>query len=393
MSYTPQIDLKLLLDAGVHFGHKTSRWNPKMAPYIFGTRDHIHIMDLQQTLPLMKIALNKIHEVVKNHGKVLFVSSKVQASELISEYAEKCGQFYMNHRWLGGMMTNWNTISKSIKKLDDIEKKLSDPEVIATYTKKETLDLQRKRDKLMKSFAGIRNIGGRPDLMVIIDTNREHLAVTEANKLGVPIVAIVDSNSDPDKIQYPVPGNDDAIRSIKLYCQLFSDAALAGIEESLTDSGVDVGESRHVSKESKKGMEGIKKLDAALKVTAQKNTKKSSIESSSKDNKQTIDKLAKVSKVVTEATEIKEKLVKESKSAIDKKASAKDDRATIVSAKKNVTKTVANKKQDNEPAANKTVKSDTDKFVDIATEPKQTRAKSTKDEKTSVAPEAETKPE
>lgn len=247
MSYTPQIDLKLLLDAGVHFGHKTSRWNPKMAPYIFGSRDNIHIIDLQQTLPLMNIALKKIYDVVKNHGKVLFVSSKVQASELIAEYAEKCGQFYVNHRWLGGMMTNWTTISNSIRKLDDIEKQLADPELIATYTKKETLDLERKKEKLLKSFAGIRNIGTRPDLIVIIDTNREHLAVTEANKLNIPVIAVVDSNSDPDSVQYPVPGNDDAIRSIKLYCQLFSEAALAGIEASLANSGIDVGEVEYIA--------------------------------------------------------------------------------------------------------------------------------------------------
>lgn len=273
MSYTPQIDLKALLDAGIHFGHKTSRWNPKMAPYIFGSRDNIHIIDLQHTLPLMHTALKIIYEVVKNHGKVLFVSSKVQASELIAEYAEKCGQFYVNHRWLGGMMTNWTTISNSIRKLDDIEKQLSDPELVETYTKKETLDLQRKKEKLLKSFAGIRNIGSRPDLIVIIDTNREHLAVTEANKLGIPIVAVVDSNSDPDNIQYPIPGNDDAIRSVKLYCQLFAEAALAGIEASLAHSGVDVGEGKHITQDHK-GMEDVKPLDVTAKITSQKSSEK-----------------------------------------------------------------------------------------------------------------------
>lgn len=388
MSYTPEIDLKLLLDAGVHFGHKTSRWNPKMASYIFGIRDNIHIIDLQQTLPLMRVALNKIHEVVKNHGKVLFVSSKVQASELISEYAEKCGQFYMNHRWLGGMMTNWSTISKSIKKLDNIEKKLADPELIATYTKKETLDLQRRKDKLMKSFAGIRNIGGRPDLIVIIDTNREHLAVTEANKLGIPVVAIVDSNSNPDRIQYPIPGNDDAIRSIKLYCQLFSDAALAGIEESLTDSGVDIGESSHVSKEAKKGMEGVKKLDTALKATTQQNTKISSTQPDSKGNKQTKAKVSKESKVVTKAKNTEEKKLEELQSKVDEKTSMKNDKTAIDSAKKDVKKSMTKKIDDSKKTINKanTIKSASEqkKASDSTTKLSKTQTKSTKDVKVSV---------
>ena len=202
-SNLPKVSVSDLLDAGIHFGHKTSRWNPKMAPYIYGVRDDIHIIDLQQTVPLMQIALQKIYETVKNNGKVLFVSGKVQATDLIAEYAEKCGQFYVNNRWLGGMLTNWGTISKSIKKLNNIEKILEDEEQIASFTKKEILDLTRKRIKLLKSLAGIRNIGGRPDLIVVIDTNREHLAISEAVKLNVPIVAVVDSNSDPDNEHLP----------------------------------------------------------------------------------------------------------------------------------------------------------------------------------------------
>lgn len=269
MANIPSVSVSELLDAGTHFGHKASRWNPKMEPYIYGTRDDIHIIDLQQTLPLLNIALTKIYDTVRNNGKVLFVGSKVQASELIAEYAEKCGQFYVNHRWLGGMLTNWVTISKSIKKLDKIEKTLEDPELNLSYTKKEILDLTRKKDRLMRSFSGIRKIGGKPDLIVIIDSNKEHLAISEARCLNIPIAAIVDTNSNPEDIDFPIPGNDDAIRSIKLYCKLFADAALAGIEDALTDSGVDVGASAEGLEED--GSQGkIKKLEKTAKVSKAK---------------------------------------------------------------------------------------------------------------------------
>lgn len=268
MSNLPKVSVGDLLDAGIHFGHKTSRWNPKMAPYIYGSRDNIHIIDLQQTVPLMQIALKKIYETVKNNGKVLFVSSKVQATDLVAEYAEKCGQFYVNNRWLGGMLTNWATISKSIKKIDNIEKILGDEELVATYTKKEILDLNRKREKLLKSLAGIRKIGGRPDLIVVIDTNKEHLAISEAVKLGVPLVAVVDSNSDPDNIDYPIPGNDDAIRSIRLYCHLFAEAALAGIQDAMTDAGADAGLSKKIVEGD--SLDGVKKIEKVAKVSKAK---------------------------------------------------------------------------------------------------------------------------
>jgi small subunit ribosomal protein S2 len=266
MSNLPKISVSELLDAGVHFGHKASRWNPKMAPYIYGVRDNIHIIDLQQTLPLLEVALKKIYEVVKNNGKVLFVGSKVQASDLIAEYAEKCGQFYVNHRWLGGMLTNWDTISNSIKKLDYIEKVLDNEEMSSIYTKKELLDFSRKKNKLLNSLAGIRNIDGKPDLMIVIDTNRESLAVNEARKLDIPIIGIVDTNSDPDKITYPIAGNDDAIRSIKLYCHIFAEAALAGIQAALTDSGADSGKQKEVLEEEK-NLDGVKKMKKSGKLS------------------------------------------------------------------------------------------------------------------------------
>ena len=268
MSNLPKVSVGDLLDAGIHFGHKTSRWNPKMAPYIYGTRDNIHIIDLQQTVPLMQIALKKIYDTVKNNGKVLFVSSKVQATELVAEYAEKCGQFYVNNRWLGGMLTNWTTISKSIKKIDNIEKILEDEELASTYTKKEILDLNRKREKLLKSLAGIRKIGGRPDLIVVIDTNKEHLAISEAVKLSIPVVAVVDSNSNPDNIDYPIPGNDDAIRSIRLYCHLFAEAALAGIQDAMTDSGADAGLAKKLVEGD--SLDGVKKIEKVKKLSKAK---------------------------------------------------------------------------------------------------------------------------
>ncbi len=270
MSNLPKVSVSDLLDAGIHFGHKTSRWNPKMAPYIYGARDSIHIIDLQQTVPLMQIALKKIYETVKNNGKILFVSSKVQATDLIAEYAQKCDQYYINHRWLGGILTNWVTISKSIKQLNNIEKILESAEAEELYTKKEILDFSRKRDKLVKSFAGIRKIGGRPDLLVVIDTNKEHLAIKEAKKLGVPIIAVVDSNSNPDDIDFPIPGNDDAIRSIRLYCNLFADAALAGMQDALQDSGVDVG--NKLNAEAANNMDNVKKLAKTAKVSRAKET-------------------------------------------------------------------------------------------------------------------------
>lgn len=266
MSNIPNITINELLDAGVHFGHNISRWNPKMAPYIYGIRDNIHIVNLQQTAPLLKNAMKVIYETVKNNGKVLFVGSKVQAQELVEEYAEQCGQFYVNSRWLGGTLTNWNTISKSIKTLKSLEKTLEDEELNQKYTKKEILDFNRKKGKLLRSLAGIRKIGGKPDLIVVIDTNKEHLAIKEARKLDIPIVAIVDTNSDPDNITYPVPGNDDAIRSIRLYCQAFSGAALAGIQDALANSGADIGKTQSLNSEDN-NLENVKKLDKSNKVT------------------------------------------------------------------------------------------------------------------------------
>ena len=217
----PDVTIQQLLEAGVHLGHKTLRWNPKMRKYIFGKRDSIHIIDLTQTLELTKIALEKVYETISNNGKILFVSTKKQASEAIAEVAKETDQYFVNYRWLGGMLTNWGTISNSIKKLKKLETDLVSEN--RGFTKKELLKMSVKRDKLQRSLGGIAEMKKVPDLVFIIDTNYESLAIQESVKLGIPIIAILDSNSNPDGIDFPIPGNDDARRSIDLYCNLIKE--------------------------------------------------------------------------------------------------------------------------------------------------------------------------
>jgi small subunit ribosomal protein S2 len=236
----PTFSMRQLLEAGVHFGHTTRRWNPKMEPFIYGERNDIHILDLQQTVPLLSRALEAVRDVVANGGRVLMVGTKRQASEYVAEAAQRCGQYYVNHRWLGGMLTNWKTISHSIKRLRQVQEILD--EGGAGLTKKETLNLTRERDKLERALGGIKDMGGIPDLIFIIDTNKEHLAIREAEKLNIPVAAVLDSNSDPNGITYPIPGNDDALRAISLYCELVGDAVLDGISAEVQASGGDPGE-------------------------------------------------------------------------------------------------------------------------------------------------------
>ncbi len=240
----PDFTMRQLLEAGVHFGHTTRRWNPRMSPYLFGERNGVHIIDLEQTVPLLHQALTFARQVVSSGGRVLFVGTKRQASERIAEAAQRCGQYYVNHRWLGGMLTNWKTISHSIKRLREIEDRLAEENV--GLTKKEMLNLTRERDKLERALGGIKEMGGLPDVLMVIDTNKEHIAVAEARKLGIPVIAVVDSNSDPDGLMFPVPGNDDAIRAISLYCDLFADAVLDGLQQELLSTGKDVGEAEEV---------------------------------------------------------------------------------------------------------------------------------------------------
>jgi len=236
----PTFTMRQLLEAGVHFGHNTRRWNPKMAPFIFGVRNGIHNIDLQQTVPMLYTALNAARSVASEGGRVLFVGTKRAASDIVAESARKCGQYYVNQRWLGGMLTNWKTISQSIKTLKDLEDQLSG-EALEGLTKKETLQLTRQRDKLEMALGGIKEMGGRPDLVVIIDTNKEDIAIKEAKKLGIPVVGVVDSNSNPSDIDMPIPGNDDAMRAIQLYCDLFAGAVIDGLQQDMVASGVDIG--------------------------------------------------------------------------------------------------------------------------------------------------------
>ncbi len=235
----PDFTMRQLLEAGVHFGHTTRRWNPKMDQYIFGVRNGIHILDLQQTVPLLHQALVAVRDVVAGGGRVLYVGTKRQAQEKIAESSKGAGQYFVNHRWLGGMMTNWQTISKSIKRLREVEEKLSTS--TEGFTKKELLGLTRERDKLERALGGIKDMGGLPSMVFVIDTIKEKIAIQEANKLGIPVIAVLDSNSPCDGIDFPIPGNDDSIRAINLYCDLISGAVVDGLQAELAASGADIG--------------------------------------------------------------------------------------------------------------------------------------------------------
>ena len=230
----PQFTMRELMEAGVHFGHNTSRWNPKMAPFIFGKRNGIHIIDLQQTVPMLYTALGVVRNAVAGGGRVLFVGTKRQAQDIIAEAAERSGQYYINHRWLGGMLTNWKTINNSIKRLKDLEMAFSNPEKLEHLTKKERLQQEREFSKLQRSLGGIKEMQGLPDVIVVADAKKDNIAIAEANHLGIPVVAIIDTNVDPDGVDYPVPGNDDASRALKLYTRLISDAILDGISASVS---------------------------------------------------------------------------------------------------------------------------------------------------------------
>ena len=244
----PDFTLRQLLEAGVHFGHHTRRWNPRMGPYIFGIRNQVHIIDLQQTVPLLDRALRAIRDVTAAGGRVLFVGTKRAAAEYVADAAKRCGQYYVNHRWLGGMLTNWKTITGSIKRLRQIDEMLAGD--IQGLTKKEVLEITRDREKLERALGGIKEMGGLPDILFIIDTNKEKLAVEEATKLGIPVVAVLDSNSDPQGVTFPIPGNDDAIRAITLYCDLVAAAVLDGISAEMIASGRDMGEAEEAPVEA-----------------------------------------------------------------------------------------------------------------------------------------------
>ncbi|PCI56287.1 MAG: 30S ribosomal protein S2 [Alphaproteobacteria bacterium] len=283
----PEFTMRQLLEAGVHFGHHTRRWNPKMRQYIFGVRNGVHILDLQQTQPMLATALTEIRNIVSKGGRILFVGTKRQAQNSIAESANRCGQYYVNHRWLGGMMTNWKTITSSIARLRDLEKIFKGDQ--SGFTKKELLMMTRQHDKLVLAIGGIKDMGGQPDALFVIDTNKEEIAIKEANKLGIPVFAIVDSNSNTDGIDYVIPGNDDSLRAIDLYCELVSGAVLDGLQAELKsvdhDAGSDVDvkvdlPKEKASKKDKKEAKPVAKV--AKKDDAKAATKKDEEKASEK---------------------------------------------------------------------------------------------------------------
>ena len=334
----PEFSLRQLLEAGVHFGHQTQRWDPLMEPYIYGSRNGIHIIDLTQTVPMLDQALNVVRETVAKGGSILFVGTKRQASSPIAEAAEKCAQYYMNHRWLGGTLTNWKTVSQSIQRLKSIDEQVASGS-IEGLTKKERLGVEREHAKLKASFDGIAEMGGVPDLVFVVDVKKEALAVAEANKLGIPVVAVVDTNCSPSGVDYMIPGNDDASRAIGLYCDLVSRAALDGMSAQLGAAGVDLGEmdetpAEEVLNETDKVEEQVpsvteeeasensaenKEVSDKVEVT----TKKSKATAKTKKpaaKKATAGKAKKKDEETTEPSPVKAKKVKESDSSDEKKA-------------------------------------------------------------------------
>jgi small subunit ribosomal protein S2 len=247
----PSFTMRQLLEAGVHFGHQTRRWNPRMQSYLFGVRNGIHIIDLQQTVPMLYQALEAVRATTSQGGRILFVGTKRQAAEPVAEAAKRCGQYFVNHRWLGGMLTNWKTISNSIRRLRELDEQLGQEH--SGLTKKETLNLTRERDKLERALGGIKEMGGLPDMLFVIDTNKESIAVQEARRLNIPVVAVLDSNSDPSGIKFPIPGNDDALRAIQTYCDLVSSAVLEGLQAEMVASGVDIGSQAEAPAEAAPG--------------------------------------------------------------------------------------------------------------------------------------------
>ncbi len=322
----PKFTIKQLLQAGVHFGHRTMRRNPKMAKYVHSNRSGLSIIDLNKSAKKLQEALVAAHQVAKNNGRILFVGTKKQASPIVAEMAKKCGQYYANYRWLGGMLTNWNTVSKSIKTLRSIEAKLNDSE--SNLNKKEKLVLDRKREKLELALGGIKDMGGYPDLIFVIDINKEDIAIKEAVTLGIPIMAIVDTNCNPDAVKYAIPGNDDSSKAIKLYCSLLSDAIISGIKENMAASGVDV--SNFDASKIKQGKEEVKSKYNVRKKEALSDSNRKPKESDSKvkskkkvivsDEKKTKKPTSKTS-VETKKPQVKNPEVKESNEEVSEEKS------------------------------------------------------------------------
>lgn len=343
----PTFSMRQLIEAGCHFGHNTRRWNPKMDSFLYGVRDGIHIIDLQQTVPLLHRAMQAVHDAVAGGGRVLFVGTKRQAHDLVKEYAERCGQYYVNHRWLGGMLTNWNTISKSIRRLKDLEEQFANPEGMQGLTKKEQLNLEREKAKLDLALGGIKDMGAVPDMIFIIDTNKEDIAVAEANKLNIPVAAVLDSNSDPRGIDYPIPGNDDAIRAIKLYLELMANAALEGIQDEMKAAGVDLGAQDEAPAEDLSAADEAVAAEAPAEDAAEAVADAAPAEAAPAEDKSADEKPAE-KKPAAKKTAAKKTTAKKTtaKKTTAKKTAAKKTTAKKTTAKKAPAKKAAAKKED-----------------------------------------------
>ena len=330
----PSFTIRQLLESGVHFGHHTRRWNPKMTPYIFGVRNNIHIINLEETVPLLSQALSAIREVAASGGRILFVGTKKSCSEIIAESAKSCGQYYVNHRWLGGMMTNFSTVSNSIKRLKELDEKL-DSEDINALSKKEVLKMTRDRDKLNNSLGGIKEMGGLPDMLFVIDTIKDSIAISEAKTLNIPVVAVLDTNSNPDGIDYPIPGNDDALRAVTLYCNLVSESIIDGLQAEMLKQEKDFDPVEKLPEQidneplNNEASESNKDSVNETKGPSSKNEIKDELPNEEEKVNNSVEKLGIIQKKNTNETIKKENDIKDDKTLSKNKAKPKDDKKSL----------------------------------------------------------------
>ena len=370
----PTFTIRQLLESGVHFGHHTRRWNPKMTPYIFGVRNNIHIINLEETVPLLSQALAAVRETAASGGRILFVGTKKSCSEIIAESANSCGQYYVNHRWLGGMMTNFSTVSNSIKRLKELDSRLNSEEINA-LSKKEVLKMTRDRDKLNNSLGGIKDMGGLPDMLFVLDTIKDSIAINEAKTLNIPVVAVLDTNSNPDGIDYPIPGNDDALRAVTLYCNLVSESIIDGLQAEMLKQEKDFDPKEKlpeeidntVSKNQTKDSNRNKSNEKTLNLSKTKEVEKMSTDVVKGGNKEQREEINKTNNIIKESKiENDSSLKNEANSADDKNLKDKDDKLEKKSSNKETSKKM--KKNDESSVSKKNTKQAKLKKPDIADE-------------------------
>ena len=343
----PSFTIRQLLESGVHFGHHTRRWNPKMTPYIFGVRNNIHIINLEETVPLLSQALSAIREVAASGGRILFVGTKKSCSDIIAESAKSCGQYYVNHRWLGGMMTNFSTVSNSIKRLKELDEKL-DSEDINALSKKEVLKMTRDRDKLNNSLGGIKEMGGLPDMLFVIDTIKDSIAISEAKTLNIPVVAVLDTNSNPDGIDYPIPGNDDALRAVTLYCNLVSESIIDGLQAEMLKQEKDFDPVEKLPEQidnetsNNEASESNKDSVSETKGPSSKNEIKDELPNEEEKVNNKFEKLEIIQKKNTNEEIKKENDKKDDKKVLKNKAKSKDDKKSSEKIEKHEKKSTKN---------------------------------------------------